>query len=409
MFWCMDPRIRKIRRPGAVAGGGLLAALGAVLGLIMVVTGCASQSPNGLSLGRGTSLSDRDASTSARPVHSAKSDSRHRHAPAHHAAPRHTHRAAKPGPGGALMARNGSGINGGALFGGTAQLVSEEGKLGRKLAIVREYYSFGEHFPTPGDRRFMAGHRTLLVSLDGMAHGPNFATVASGREDGYIRAFLKAVNQAAIQYHLGAIYISYQHEPNISVHNHGLGTPAQFVSAWDHVHRLAAAAHLNWQQGGHLHWVLIMTHRAYVPMSDRANWAKRMGSASLYWPGNNEVDVVAADGYDSPGCKPGTTPSGFAKVTPASVFDPTLNFARSHGGLPVFLSEWAGSAKYPAAQLKFIREMPSYVASNPSVNATLYWDSAGAHCSYSVNHNPMSLAALGAMGHQAALEGRIND
>jgi hypothetical protein len=396
----MDPRIRKIRRPSAVAGGGLLAALGAVIGLIMVVTGCGSQASNGVSLGRGTSLAIGTGSNGSDSLKSSRPRAR-----AHHTAPRRTHQATQAAAVGAPMVRNSSGINSGALFGGTAPLVSEEGKLGRKLAIVREYYAFGEHFPTPAAQRLMAGRRTLLVSLDGMGGKPTFASVAAGREDGYIRSFLKAVNQAAVRYHLGSIYIDYQHEPNLA---HVLGTPAEFVRAWDHIHHLATAAHLDWQQGGRLHWVLIMTHRTYIPMSTRPKWAKRMGSAWAYWPGNNDVDVVAADGYDSPGCKAGTSASGFAHVTPASVFNPTLSFARTHGGLPVFLSEWAGSAKYPSAQLKFIQEMPIYIASHPSIAGAMYWDSAGAHCSYSIDHNPMSIAALGTMGHRAALQGRVD-
>ena len=133
-----------------------------------------------------------------------------------------------------------------------------------------------------------------------------------------------------------------------------------------------------------------------------------MGSAWAYWPGNNEADIVAADGYYSAGCKAGTTPSGFSHVTPARIFDPLLNFARAHGGLPAFVSEWGAAQKFPAAQLNFIREMPGYVASHPSIAAALYWDSAGAKCSYSINQHPMSIAALATMGHTAALSGRVN-
>jgi hypothetical protein len=400
----MDPRIRKIRRPATVAGGSLLAAFGAVLGLIMVVTGCGSQASTGMSPGSGTSLTDNGGSSGGSSGHAVQKSS-HRPAAAHHAAPGQTHQASQAATSDSLMSTIGSGAHGGALFGGTAPLVKQERKLGRKLAIVREYYSFGEHFPTATDARFMAGHRTLLISLDGTGGKPTFASVAAGNQDGYLRSFLKAVNAAAARYHLGPIYIDYQHEPNLA---RTLGTPAEFIKAWDHIHQLAADAHLNWQQGGHLHWVLIMTHRTYIPMGSRELWAKRMGSAWAYWPGNNEVDVVAADGYDSPGCKAGTTASGFADVTPASVFDPTVSFARTHGGLPVFLAEWAGSAKFPSAQLKFIREMPGYIASHPSIDAAMYWDSAGSKCSYTVDNNPMSIAALGAMGHQAALQGQIS-
>ena len=41
-----------------------------------------------------------------------------------------------------------SGVVGGTLFGGDLPLLPEAGKLGRKLAIVRAYFTFGGQFPT---------------------------------------------------------------------------------------------------------------------------------------------------------------------------------------------------------------------------------------------------------------------
>jgi hypothetical protein len=120
--------------------------------------------------------------------------------------------------------RGSSDLSDGALFGGTVPLVSEERRLGRKLAMVRVYYHFGEDFPIRGDLRLMADHQTLLVSLDGTRLGPTFASVAAGREDRFIRPFLEAMNGAAVLYHLGVIYFCYQHEPNTR-RGHGLGTP----------------------------------------------------------------------------------------------------------------------------------------------------------------------------------------
>ena len=39
-----------------------------------------------------------------------------------------------------------------------------------------------------------------------------------------------------------------------------LGTPTQFQAAWKHIHRMAAAAHLNAGTGGRLRWAMILMH-----------------------------------------------------------------------------------------------------------------------------------------------------
>jgi hypothetical protein len=274
------------------------------------------------------------------------------------------------------------------LFGGTDPLVGEEGALGRTLAIVRVYYHIGDTFPTPEDRADMAAGSTLLVSLD--STGTSYASIAAGSKDGTILSFLREVNQAAVQYHLSAIYVSFQHEPDNPLAA-GLGSPAQFVQAWDHVRGLAAAAHLNWSDGGRLHWVLIIIHSTFAS-----------GAAISFWPGASEVDIVAVDGYNSYRCK--SSLQSFAQ-TPARLFDPALSFAASHGGLPVFIAEWGSDTKQPAEQTTFIQQMQSYVAGNPRIAAALYWDEGGPNCNYAIDNNAAALSALAAMGHSAAMQG----
>jgi hypothetical protein len=321
--------------------------------------------------------------------------------------------------GGALAARSGvgfhppgnaSGVVDGAMFGGNAGMASASGELSRRLAIARVYYDWGEKFPMPLHRSWMAKGITLLVSLDTGYSEPNYASVAAGHYDSYVRGFLSAMNQAAYKYHLGAIYFCFQHEAN-AVQHHPVGSPAQFVSAWDHIHQLAAAAHLNWNDGGRIHWVYILTHEAYVlPMSARPRWAQRMGSADAYWPGNRYVDIVAADGYVSYGCKVGQ-PAGGSLSDPASaqsLFGPLLGFARSHGGLPVFIAEW-GATYFPTSQrqVTFIHQMQAFVNANRQVRAVMYWDSLGIgpHCNYSINGNPPSITAMRALAHSTLLQG----
>lgn len=283
-----------------------------------------------------------------------------------------------------------SGVAGGALFGANYPLVADESSFGRKLAIVRLYYDIGSAFPGATKyAQLMAGGRTLLVSLD--SPGPSYSAIAAGQEDSQISAFLTAVNRAAVKYGLPAIYVSFTHEPD-SEHHRYLGTPEQFVQAWDHVHQLAASEHLDWNDGGRLHWVLILIHSTY------ASWR-----ASTFWPGNDEVDLVAADGYNSYGCGQG---KGQTKTqTPADTFGPLLSYASAHGGIPVFLAEWGSDDLPPGTQASYIGEMQSYVASHSEISGVMYWDTHVGNCNYKIDGNSSSLSAFATMGQAAALQG----
>jgi hypothetical protein len=300
-----------------------------------------------------------------------------------------------------------------ALFGGDAPLIPLEGRLGRKLAIVRIYDTVGQTFNNPSVDQLMAGGATLLVSLDTQPGGPSYASIAAGNEDATISSFLRAMNQSAIQYHLNAIYFCFEHEADNPGTHSGLGTPAQFIQAWDHIHSLATAANLDWNQGGRLHWVLILTHFAYLvqhPIPSEAG-------VNAFWPGSNEVDIVGVDGYNTSNCreaKAGTNyvASGTAIQTPAQLFGPVLDFASAHGGLPVFISEWASIPYHvPTVQPGFISQMQAYVAANHEIGAALYWNDHGAGngCDYAINNLPLSLNALTTMAHAGGLQALAQD
>ena len=303
--------------------------------------------------------------------------------------------------GGAMRAL--AGVRSGVMFGGDVPLATAESKLGRKLAIVRVYDHLGHRFGGPQINRIMAGGSTLLVSLDTLPpRGPSYAAIAAGREDAAIRSWLHEVEQSAVKYHLPAIYVSFEHEANVPSHHQGLGAPAQFVQAWDHIHQLAASAHLNWNDGGRIHWVFILTHFAYND-----------GQAGQFWPGTHEVDIVGADGYNTGGCRAarsshahfttGQTPP----VTPASLFTGLLRFAASHGSLPVFIAEW-GSVAYRNANVRvnWIHQMQAFVQANPEITAALYWNSQVPPCNYILNNSPTSLSALASMAHAPDMQGK---
>jgi hypothetical protein len=200
-----------------------------------------------------------------------------------------------------------------------------------------------------------------------------------------------------VQYRLGAIYVTFEHEANnVSLHA-GLGSPAEFVRAWDHVHQLAVDAHLDWNQGGRLHWVLILTHWGYIN-----------NSAASYWPGAGNVDIIAADGYNTGGCRHPGHGGQDPPVSPASLFSDVVSFAVAHGSMPVFIAEW-GSVAYPSpgVRVSFIQQMQAFVDANPLIAAALYWDSEVPHCNYEVNNSSSSMAALAGMGQAPDMQGQV--
>jgi hypothetical protein len=283
-------------------------------------------------------------------------------------------------------------------------LVPEQGRLGRRLAIVRVYYRVGQKFPNLPDAQLMAHGATLLVSLDTRPGGPTYASIAAGREDATIRAFLVSMEQAAVRYGLAAVYFCFEHEANTAPHHVGLGSSREFVSAWDHIHQLAASLHVNWNEGGRLHWVWILTSGAF-----------RRNEAATFWPGAGEVDIVAADGYNTAGCRrarAGTNlvAPGNRVESPAALFGPVLRFAESHGPLPVFIAEW-GSVPYtsPYVQPRYILQMRTYVTDHPEIAAALYWNGHGIGngCDYTINNYPRSVAAMAAMGGSPGLQGQL--
>jgi hypothetical protein len=298
-------------------------------------------------------------------------------------------------------------------FGGTGNLLPEQGKVGH-LGIIRRYYTLGQAFVGPTVTSILHQGSTMLISLDSNPKGgASYASIAAGKHDTEIRTFLTQVERDAVLYRIPAVYIAFEHEANSPPHS-SLGTPAQFVAAWRHIHNLAAGAKLNSNTGGRLHWALILEHLAYFTVAERPHWSLKMGFAANYFPGSSYVDVIAADGYNSGSCgeqePPGFLQPGDTMMAPAAIFDPVLTFAQQHGHMPVFIAEW-GSIRYtnPSVRPRFIHAMQEYVLSHPAIRAVSYWDSQGAGlrgkaggpnpnaCNFMVNKDPQSLAALAVM------------
>lgn len=297
----------------------------------------------------------------------------------------------------------GAGSTSTAMFGGEIVVAQAFAKAGHPVAIARYYGLIGQKFSSPKWDAVMAQGSTLDASLD-LAPGQTYAQVAAGTYDSMILPWLQAANAAAVAHNFKVMWIDFQHEAN-GHQQVSLGTPGQFVQAWDHIHALAASAGLNVQQGGRLKWVLILTHRAYYPPS---KYCSDCGTAAAFFPGTSAVDAIGADGYSRLGCTNGMTgyASGNQYVQPTALFGAALSFAQANS-LPLIIAEFGADAyQDPSVQAGFITAMQNWVVANPRVIVASYWNgpASATTCYYDIFQYPKSVAALTTM--QQVLTGR---
>jgi mannan endo-1,4-beta-mannosidase len=150
--------------------------------------------------------------------------------------------------------------------------------------------------------------------------GVRIAAIASGRYDGYLRGYARAVRA----YHRPVI-VSFGHEMNGGWYSWGYKrtSPAVFVAAWRHIvglFRVLGAQNVTW-----LWTVNIIDDPHYGKIPNPARW----------WPGRQYVTWVGIDGYYY---HPSTAFS--------SLFGPTIAAVRQITGAPILIAE---TAAVPAA------------------------------------------------------------
>ena len=146
------------------------------------------------------------------------------------------------------------------------------------------------------------------------------ASIASGKDDAYLRSFATAVKEFRRN-----IILSFGHEMNGSWYSWGNHhtSPKIFVAAWRHIVRVfrsAGASNVTW-----LWTVNVMANNIPSPIPSPKAW----------WPGGSYVNWVGIDGYYY------KSSSVFA-----SLFGPTIAAVRGLTGDPILIAE-AGAS--PAA------------------------------------------------------------
>ena len=277
-----------------------------------------------------------------------------------------------------------------------ASLASFESRTGRRLDLVYRFHDIDDEI-TADERRLVADGRLLHISIDARYFDGErlaWSDVAMGRYDAALRR--QAAGIAAMR---RPVFVTFEHEadqPDKQVQ----GSGPEFVAAWRHVREVfnaAGASNAIWV------WVMMGT-------------ADGLPRAAQLWPGNDVVDWISWDVYNSSGCRMGAVdPNRYVSFKDsARLFYDWLMKHRLTLGIdtskPMMISE-AGSVLYPQAMHRtagWYADIPAVVRSMPQVKAVSLWDREGKPgCDYRFSGTPEIRDAVATMAEDPMFAGFV--
>jgi plastocyanin len=251
-----------------------------------------------------------------------------------------------------------------------ASWTSFEQMVGRPMAIDRQFYTWDDAWPTSDDAWSRDQGRTLFLSWNARRTDGSFASwarIADGSED----ATLDAHAAGLVEFGAPVIF-AFHHEPE---GDSGAGTASDYRNAFRHIReRFTAVGASN------------VTY-AWVLSASSFGTSK----AASFYPGDDVVDVVGADGYNWYACPNRSTSPwrGFGDV-----FSAFHTFGAAHGK-PMVIAEW-GSYEDPARagrKAHWIAEAATQLKRWPDVKAAVYYHQ-NRGCPRWVDSSPSSLDAF---------------
>lgn len=224
-----------------------------------------------------------------------------------------------------------------------------ESLAGRTFDIGHYYYQFNATFPSWRESWHRDNGRIGYVSWDAKPS----AQIKNGQHDGTIRAAADRVKAFG-----DPLLIRYAWEMAEGVNHADAGTPADFKAAWRRIvttfrNRGATNAEFVW-----------------CPTA----WAFHTGGAQQYYPGDQYVDWICADGYNwAPGKK------GDAWREFGQIFDAFYSWA-SPRNKPLMVGEFGVQEGTAGRKAKWFRNIPSTLQNEyPDIKAIVYFDSNNPH------------------------------
>jgi hypothetical protein len=251
-----------------------------------------------------------------------------------------------------------------------------ETEIGHHVDLVHLYkVTFTDPFPTAADLTALGNDTALLVDWDTKSNGGttpmSWSAIAGGASDSAIDA-----EAALLKAYAKPIMVALMHEMELANSGGAYGTPADFVSMWQHV-----VSRMRADGAGNVIWVWDMG-------------GERATNATPYYPGGAYVDWIAWDPYNWGDCS--RNPSGwrtFSQIVSQNYdyFTTTTPYDTK----PLMLAEWGSIEQTGNANGKrdWFEAVPSEAAAFPQLKALVYFDYTGT-CDWSVSSTPVALTGF---------------
>jgi len=242
-------------------------------------------------------------------------------------------------------------------------VASFEKSLGRRLDIVHSFYRFDLTWPTERDTEALANGSIPLISWNG---GPSVEVVA-GQHDELI------AERAAATKELGKpILLRYFWEPEGEAASDRVGSPADYIAAWKHVRGI-----FDKEGADNVAWVWCPTAFGF-----------RKNTAQPFYPGDDQVDWICADGYSGDPNERGGQLRQFEDV-----FQPFYDWAAPKGK-PLMIAEFGVHRN--GEQAPWLREAADVLREKyPAIRAIVYFDSPDKG-DWTLRTNPEAIGAYAA-------------
>lgn len=220
-----------------------------------------------------------------------------------------------------------------------AAVTEFERDMGRRLDIVAAYRSWKQRFPRDSDRELVSGGRHLLLTWS----GTDTREIASGEHDAHIRQRARAIRELD-----KPVFLRWQPGMDAEKVRERIHSPQDFTAAWRRLREI-----FRQERADNVAWVWSPTAAGF-----------RSGAATAYYPGDDQVDWIAADIY------PGGT-YAYRDFSEAARF--FMEWAREHPK-PIMIPEFGVPRAYGKRRAEWLRKTATYLQ-DPQVKAVVYYHS----------------------------------